>query len=362
MSLNSPNHAVSTQDLRIKDTLSLRSPDEVQSLLPTSAETVRRVATARREIADCIHRRDDRLVAVVGPCSIHDPDAAIEYASHLATTARALADALCVVMRVYFEKPRTIVGWKGLINDPGLDGSCRINDGLLVARRLMLDVAEAGLPTANEFLDATIGQYFADLVAWGCIGARTVESQVHRQLASGLSMPVGFKNRTDGDVRVAVEAMQAAAHEHWFPSLARDGRPAILRTSGNPDTHVVLRGGSRSGPNHAAEHVAAAAAEMQRVGRLAAVMIDCSHANSGKDLVRQTAVAQDVATQVAAGERAIVGVMLESNLVAGRQDLVAGSDAARVRGQSVTDPCLGWGETKMLLETLAESVRRRRRG
>jgi 3-deoxy-7-phosphoheptulonate synthase len=265
----------------------------------------------------------------------------------LAAVRERLSGSLEIIMRVYFEKTRTTVGWKGLINDPALDGSFRINEGLRLARRLLLDVNALGLPAANEFLDTTIGQYYADLVSWGCIGARTVESQVHRELASGLSMPVGFKNRTDGDIKVAIDAMRAAQHAHWFPSLTREGAPAVLGTTGNRDTHLVLRGGTSSGPNYSADAIAATAAALKAAGLPGRVMVDCSHANSGKDPARQRIVAADLAARVAAGSRAVLGVMIESHLVAGRQDLVAGR--ALTRGQSITDGCLGWRETLHVL-------------
>jgi len=298
------------------------------------------------------------LLVVVGPCSIHDPDSALEYAAKLARAARTLADELFIVMRVYFEKPRTVSGWKGLINDPALDGSFQINTGLRTARRLLLDIAAAGLPAATEFLDTVLGQYFAEVISWGCIGARTIESQVHRELASGLSMPVGFKNRTDGNLQVAVEAMRAARSAHWFPTLMHDGQPAILGTRGNRATHLVLRGGSITGPNYSAEAVASASALLRRAKLRPAVMIDCSHGNSGKDPARQPDVAREVAAQVATGSRAILGVMLESNLVFGRQDVEDGR--ALVRGQSITDGCLGWKQTLPVLRRLAAGVRTRR--
>jgi 3-deoxy-7-phosphoheptulonate synthase len=351
--------AHATQDLRITAARPLISPAVLEEELPLPAEGARMVAAARAAVADIVTGRDDRLLVVVGPCSIHDPSSALEYAARLRRAATRFSDDLLIVMRVYFEKPRTIVGWKGLINDPGLDGTFRINDGLRIARRLLLDIAALGLPAANEFLDTTIGQYYADLISWGCIGARTVESQVHRELASGLSMPVGFKNRTDGDIKVAIDAMRAAHHAHWFPSLTREGAPAVLGTAGNRDTHLVLRGGSLSGPNYSAAAVATAVSALETAAQPARVMIDCSHANSGKDAMRQRIVAADVATQVASGSRAVLGVMLESHLVAGRQDLAPGSTP--VHGQSITDACLGWRETLPLLTQLARGVGARRR-
>ncbi len=314
------------------------------------------IARSRREIAAILTGKDDRLLVVVGPCSIHDPVAALDYADRLREAAGLHPAELLLAMRVYFEKPRTVVGWKGLINDPLLDGSFHINTGLRLARKLMVDVVGRGLPVATEFLDTTLGQYYADLVSWGAIGARTVESQVHRELASGLSMPVGFKNRTDGDVQVAVDAIRSARHEHWFPSLTREGAPAVMGTAGNEHGHLVLRGGTR-GPNFSREHVRAAA-EMLRGNSLPTqLMVDCSHANSGKDPARQPAVAADLAAQIAGGERAIAAVMLESNLLAGAQDFQA---RPLLYGRSITDGCLAWEQTLPVLATLAAAVKQRR--
>jgi 3-deoxy-7-phosphoheptulonate synthase len=348
-----------TQDLRIRAAKPLIAPAVLEDELPLPEEGAALVAAARRTIEAILTRRDDRLLVVVGPCSIHDPDAALEYAGLLRRAAARLADDLFLVMRVYFEKPRTTIGWKGLISDPGLDGSFQINTGLRLARKLLLDVAALGLPAANEFLDTVIGQYYADLVSWGCIGARTVESQVHRELASGLSMPVGFKNRTDGDVRVAVEAIRAARHPHWFPSLTREGAPAVLGTAGNASAHLVLRGGSGTGPNYTPDAVAAAIAQLSAEGLPPVVMIDCSHANSGKDPSRQPAVAGAVASQVADGSHSIIGVMLESNLAGGRQDLKRRAEL--VHGVSITDACLGWPETEEVLRVLARAAAARRK-
>ena len=314
------------------------------------------VAQSRREVAAIITGVDDRLLVVVGPCSIHDPASAVEYAGRLREVAALHARDLLVVMRVYFEKPRTVVGWKGLINDPLLDGSFQIDTGLRLARKVMLDVVGLGLPVATEFLDTTLGQYYADLVSWGAIGARTVESQVHRELASGLSMPVGFKNRTDGDVQVAIDAIRSARHAHWFPSLTREGAPAVMGTTGNEHTHLVLRGGS-AGPNFSAAHVRAAADLLQRNSLPQHLMIDCSHANSGKDASRQPAVAADIATRVAGGDRAIAAVMLESNLLGGAQDYQA---KPLVPGRSVTDACLAWEQTLPVLAALATAAKARR--
>jgi 3-deoxy-7-phosphoheptulonate synthase len=345
-----------TYDLRIGATKPLLAPAVVEKELPLDDARAEFVARTRSEIGVIFSGADDRLFAVVGPCSIHDPESALEYARLLRGAAERLAGELLVVMRVYFEKPRTVAGWKGLINDPGLDGTYRINDGLRLARKLMLDVAGLGLGMATEFLDTTFGQYYADLVSWGAIGARTVESQIHRQLASGLSMPVGFKNRTDGDVQVAVDAIISARQPHWFPSVTREGAPAILETRGNDQTHLVLRGGAR-GPNYSSEHVRAAAALLRANGLPQGLMIDCSHANSGKDAEREPAVASEVAAQIASGEKAIAAVMIESNLLGGTQDYRL---RPLVPGRSITDACLSWEKTLPVLAELAESVRARR--
>jgi 3-deoxy-7-phosphoheptulonate synthase len=345
-----------TADLRIRATTPLLTPAALGAALPLPEAGAARVAQARREIAAIVTGADDRLLVVVGPCSIHDPAAALEYAARLRDAAPLHAGELLIAMRVYFEKPRTVVGWKGLINDPLLDGSFQINLGLRRAREVMLGVVAAGLPVATEFLDTTLGQYYADLVAWGAIGARTVESQVHRELASGLSMPVGFKNRTDGNVQVAVDAIRSARHAHWFPSLTREGAPAVMGTTGNEHTHLVLRGGA-AGPNFSAAHVRAAADLLRKNELPPHVMIDCSHANSGKDPARQPLVAAEIAGQIAGGDRAIAAVMIESHLLGGAQD-----HAARplVHGRSVTDACLAWEETLPVLAALAGAVRRRR--
>ena len=345
-----------TADLRIRAVRSLLSPAVLAEELPLDDAGADFVARSRRAVEDILAGRDDRLLALVGPCSIHDPAAACEYGDRLREFAARHAAELVVVMRVYFEKPRTVVGWKGLINDPDLDGSFQINKGLRLARRLMIDLTARRLPVATEFLDTTLGQYYAELVSWGGIGARTVESQVHRELASGLSMPVGFKNRRDGDVQVAVEAIRTARHPHWFPSLTKDGAPAVLGTAGNDCGHLVLRGGTR-GPNFGAESVAAAAGLLRAAELPPYLVIDCSHANSGKDAEAQPAVAADVAAQVSAGERAICGFMLESNLIGGAQDY-------RVRpldyGRSITDACLSLEKTIPVLAELAAAVQARR--
>ncbi|HZZ19149.1 MAG TPA: 3-deoxy-7-phosphoheptulonate synthase [Opitutaceae bacterium] len=345
-----------TSDLRIRSTTPLPAPADLEAEIPLDDAGASRIALARREVSAVMAGRDDRLLVVVGPCSIHDPAAAMDYAGRLKAAADAHAGDLLIAMRVYFEKPRTVVGWKGLINDPDLDGTFQIGKGLRTARRLMADVTATGLPIATEFLDTTLGQYYADLVSWGAIGARTVESQVHRELASGLSMPVGFKNRTDGDLQVAVDAIRSARHVHWFPSLARDGSPACMQTTGNDDTHLVLRGGSR-GPNFSATDVSSAVSLLEKNKLPAFVMVDCSHANSGKDAEKQTSVATDLGARIAAGGRAIAAVMIESNLLGGAQDYRANP---LVRGRSVTDACLSWDSTVPVLDQLAKSVRDRR--
>jgi 3-deoxy-7-phosphoheptulonate synthase len=323
------------------------------------ADQATRVATAREEIAAVIDGRDDRLLVVVGPCSIHDTQAALEYAKKLRALADRYRSDLCVVMRTYFEKPRTTIGWKGLINDPDLDGSFAINRGLRVARGFLRDVVSLGLPPGTEFLDPITPQFVADLVAWGAIGARTTESQVHRELASGLSMPVGFKNGTSGSIQTAVDAVSSSASPHHFLSVTKQGLAAIVSTRGNPHCHVILRGGS-TGPNYSAEHVRETAQALEKCGRRPAVMIDCSHANSGKDPARQPEIATDVARRVAAGDHGIFGLMLESFLVGGRQDHAPGK--ALSYGQSITDACLSWEETEPVLARLAEAVRARRVG
>ncbi len=347
----------STDDLRIKELRELRTPGEVISEFPRSEAATRTVISARHALHNILHGHDDRLAVVVGPCSIHDPKAALEYARRLAPVRERLAGSLEIVMRVYFEKPRTTVGWKGLINDPNLDGSFDIDNGLRLARSLLLEINDLGLPAGSEFLDMTTPQYFADLVSWGAIGARTTESQVHRELASGLSCPVGFKNGTDGNVRIALDAVKSASQPHHFLAVTKSGQSAIAATTGNDDCHIILRGGKST--NFDADSVAAAAAESEKAGIRAAIMIDASHANSSKKPENQPLVLADVGTQLAAGDKRIIGVMVESNLVAGRQDLVPGKDL--VYGQSITDGCIDWETTVAALEKLAESVEERRR-
>jgi 3-deoxy-7-phosphoheptulonate synthase len=343
-------------DTRIRAVRPLVSPAIVLDEAPVTAAVEALVEATRERIADVLHGRDDRMVVVVGPCSIHDHDQAIEYARRLKDAADELGDALITVMRVYFEKPRTTVGWKGYINDPRLDGSCRINEGLRRARDLLLAISELGLPAGTEFLDLLSPQYVADLIAWGAIGARTTESQSHRQLASGLSCPVGFKNGTDGSVQVAADAIVAARASHSFMGITKMGVAAIFETRGNHDGHVILRGGRT--PNHDAAHVDGACAVLRAAGLREQVMIDCSHANSGKQHRRQIDVAQGIAQRVAAGERRVVGVMIESHLHEGRQDLKPGTPL--LHGVSITDACLGWDDTRGVLDALASAVRTRR--
>ena len=345
-------------DLRIDDIQEVSPPAEVLAEFPLPDAAADTVVRARRELCAVIAGEDDRLAAVVGPCSIHDVDAALEYAERLAAARDRLAGDLLVVMRVYFEKPRTTVGWKGLINDPGLDDSFEINRGLRLARGLLLRLAERGLPAGTEYLDLISPQYVADLISWGAIGARTTESQCHRELASGLSCPVGFKNGTGGDIQVAVDAVRSANQPHRFLSLTKRGHSAIFHTRGNRDTHIIMRGGRQ--PNYDANAVEEAAARLERAGLPARVMIDCSHANSRKEPERQLLVGRDVARQVAAGERRVFGVMVESHLVGGSQPLTP--DAELVYGQSITDACLDFERTEQLLEELAGAVRERRAG
>ncbi|WP_326555084.1 3-deoxy-7-phosphoheptulonate synthase [Micromonospora sp. NBC_01813] len=344
-------------DQRIDRVVPLTTPALLHHELPLDDQLAARVLDGRRAVAGVLDGQDDRLLVVVGPCSVHDPAAALEYAHLLAGAAERHADDLLIVMRVYFEKPRSTVGWKGLINDPGLDGSGDVNTGLRTARSLLLEVLRTGLPVGCEFLDPITPQYIADTVAWGAIGARTVESQVHRQLASGLSMPIGMKNRPDGSVETAVDAIRAAAVPHVFPGIDMSGTPAILHTRGNADCHLVLRGGAGE-PNYDADSVTAALTLLRAAGLPQRLVIDASHGNSGKDHRRQPLVADDIAEQLGAGQRGIAGVMLESFLVPGRQDL----DPTRelVHGQSVTDACLGWDQTAEVLERLAAAVGDRR--
>ncbi len=345
------------EDLRITAVRPLISPAILTEEIPASELAVRHVTDTRAAITTVLTGRDPRLVVIVGPCSIHDTSAALDYAARLKELATRHHDQLIVVLRCYFEKPRTTVGWKGLINDPDLDGSFHVNRGLRLARRLLLDVNEMGLATATEFLDTQVPQYLDDLTSWAAIGARTTESQVHRELASGLSMPVGFKNSTDGNVQTAVDAVVVAGSEHWFPGVTKQGVAALFHTTGNNTCHVILRGGSKTGPNYTTVHVAEACSRLEKRGQTPKVMIDCSHGNSLKDYQRQQAVAASICEQVAHGSWQIFGVMIESHLVEGRQDLVPGQPM--VYGQSITDACLSLAATEPLLERLARAQQTR---
>ena len=350
-------HPERVRDQRIGRVVPLQAPSEILDDLPLDRRLEDFVLRGRSEIVEILRREDDRLLVVVGPCSVHDVDAALDYAGRLAAAAAELSDDLCIAMRVYFEKPRTTTGWKGMINDPHLDGSGDVNAGLHAARNLLLEVLSRGLSTASEFLEPITPQYISDAVTWAAIGARTTESQIHRQLASGLSMPVGFKNGTDGSVGVAVDAVRAAAASHAFTGVTLDGTPAILHTSGNEDAHVILRGG-RDAPNYDAASVEASLAAMRAAGLSERLVVDASHDNSRKDASRQPEVIADLADQIGAGNRALVGVMLESFIVAGRQDF--GPADSLVYGQSITDACMGWDQTVLVLDQLAAAVRARR--
>ncbi len=350
-----------TDDQRIKDVTPLPPPEHLIRFFPiagTPVETL--IGSTREAIRRILNGRDDRLLVVMGPCSIHDPVAALEYARKLKAERARHADTLEVVMRVYFEKPRTTVGWKGLINDPYLDETYRIDEGLRIARQLLVDINRVGVPAASEFLDTISPQYIGDLIAWGAIGARTTESQVHRELASGLSAPIGFKNGTDGNLKIAVDAIQAASRPHHFLSVHKNGQVAIVETKGNKDCHVILRGGKA--PNYDAASVAAACKEIEAAKLPCRLMVDFSHANSSKQYERQIDVARDVSAQLAAGTRCIFGVMVESHLVAGAQKFSAGKDdpAALAYGQSITDPCLGWDQSLEVLNVLSHAVKARR--
>lgn len=345
------------RDQRIAKVVELAPPAKLLEELPLGQELAANVIRAREEVIEVLHGRDRRAMVVVGPCSVHDPEAALEYAQRLSRRAGELRDELLIVMRVYFEKPRTTTGWKGLINDPHLDGSGDVNAGLRIARKLLLEVVELGLPVGCEFLDPITPQYIADTVAWGAIGARTAESQTHRQLSSGLSMPIGFKNRTDGNVQVAVDAVRAAAVPHAFAGIDDAGMPAILHTTGNPDCHIILRGG-HGVPNYRQPDVEDALLTLGAAGLPERLVIDASHDNSGKDPAKQALAAGEIAEQIAAGSEAIVGVMLESFIAEGRQDLVPGEELAY--GKSITDPCIAWEDTVTILDRLAAAVRARR--
>ncbi len=345
-----------TDDLRIKEIKELLSPDQVRRELPLTEKAAETTYEARRAIHRILHGADDRLFVIVGPCSIHDPKAALEYARKLKGESDRHHAELLIVMRVYFEKPRTTVGWKGLINDPHLDGSFQINDGLKIGRRLLLELNNIGIPAGVEYLDVISPQYIADIVSWGAIGARTTESQVHRELASGLSCPVGFKNGTDGNLKIAVDAIRTSQQPHQFLSVTKAGHSAIVSTIGNEDCHIILRGGKQ--PNYDAASVDAACKELAAAGLAQHVMIDLSHSNSQKNYMRQVDVGKEVSGEIAQGDDRIIGVMIESHLKAGRQDLLPGKEL--VYGQSITDACIGWEETVPLLEGLAEAVRQRR--
>ncbi len=350
-----------TDDQRIKDITVLPPPEHLIRFFPIQGTPVEKLITrTRKSIQQIVHAKDDRLLVVIGPCSIHDPAAAMDYARQLLPLRKRYADTLEVVMRVYFEKPRTTVGWKGLINDPYLDESFRIDEGLRIARQLLIEINRLGLPAGSEFLDVISPQYIGDLISWGAIGARTTESQVHRELASGLSAPIGFKNGTDGNIKIATDAIQAAARGHHFLSVHKNGQVAIVQTQGNKDCHVILRGGKA--PNYDAQSVAAACKELEAAKLTPALMVDFSHANSSKQHERQVVVAQDIAEQIRAGSRQVFGVMVESHLKAGAQKFTPGKDdvASLAYGQSITDACIGWDDSEKVLSILSDAVRARR--
>lgn len=345
-----------TDDVRISEIKELLPPVAILEKFSASETASETVYQARNAIHNILNDEDDRLLVIVGPCSIHDTDAAVEYGKKLKTLRDELNADLEIVMRVYFEKPRTTVGWKGLINDPYMDNSFQLNDGLRIGRKLLLDLTESGLPTAGEFLDMITPQYMGDLISWGAIGARTTESQVHRELASGLSCPVGFKNGTDGNIKIATDAVGSASAPHHFLSVTKYGHSAIVSTAGNEDCHIILRGGKE--PNYSAEHVKAVTDQLEGAGHRSKVMIDFSHANSLKKFERQPLVSQDVGEQIASGNKSIFGVMIESHLVEGRQDIVDGVEPTY--GQSITDACIGWEDTEKVLRQLASDVQKRR--
>jgi 3-deoxy-7-phosphoheptulonate synthase len=350
-----------TDDQRVVDMVLLPPPEHLIRFFPIQGSAVEAlVAGTRARIRNILNGVDDRLLVIVGPCSIHDSAAALDYARRLAVERRQAMDTLEIVMRVYFEKPRTTVGWKGLINDPYLDESCRINEGLRMARQLLIDIARLGVPSGSELLDTISPQYVGDLIAWGAIGARTTESQVHRELASGSSAPIGFKNGTDGSVKIAIDAIQAAARPHHFLGVHKSGRVAMVRTRGNPDCHIILRGGAA--PNYDEASVTSAAKALERAGLRPALMVDCSHANCGKQHQRQLDVVREIARQVGSGSHRVFGTMIESHLHPGAQNFTPGRDdpTALAYGVSITDPCLGWDDTVAALGLLADAVRRRR--
>ncbi|MCR5183367.1 MAG: 3-deoxy-7-phosphoheptulonate synthase [Opitutales bacterium] len=348
---------LTTDDTRILRKKPLLTPAYLLDELPASETARKTVACARAVISDILNGKDDRLLVITGPCSINNIEAAEEYARFVKDLSARHSGELVILMRTYFEKPRTVVGWKGLINDPFIDGTFQINRGLTIARRLLCNLAEAGVATATEFLDPITPQFISDLVAYGAIGARTTESQIHRELASGMSMPIGFKNGTDGSTQVAVDAVSASRHSHWFPSVTKDGVVAIFETEGNHDTHVILRGGTTTGPNYGDEFVNDVVARLNKAGLPPYIIIDCSHGNSKKDFRRQPLVARELAARIAKGSRAIAGVMLESNLVEGRQDY---DPAHCVYGKSITDACINLEDTAAICEDLADAVRERR--
>jgi len=357
----SADRTSTTDDERIKDITVLPPPEHLIRFFPISGTAVESlVASTRKRIQSIMGGKDDRLLVIIGPCSIHDPAAALEYARRLQEMRAHYADTLEIVMRVYFEKPRTTVGWKGLINDPYLDESFRIDEGLRIARQLLIDINRLGLPAGSEFLDVISPQYLGDLIAWGAIGARTTESQVHRELASGISAPIGFKNGTDGNIKIATDAIQAAAGGHHFLSVHKNGQVAIVQTQGNPDCHVILRGGKA--PNYDAKSVESACQDLIKAKLPPTLMVDCSHANSSKQHEKQLEVAQDIAAQVAGGSSRVFGVMIESHLHAGAQKFTPGKDApaALAYGQSITDGCLGWDDSMEGLEVLSQAVKARR--
>jgi 3-deoxy-7-phosphoheptulonate synthase len=366
--MTSPHHAdkdrtSQTDDQRIKDITVLPPPEHLIRFFPIAGTPVEKlIKRERKAIHNIVHGKDDRLLVIMGPCSIHDPAAAVDYARRLQPLREHHADRLDIVMRVYFEKPRTTVGWKGLINDPYMDESYRIDEGLRMARQLLIEINRLGLPAATEFLDVISPQYIADLISWGAIGARTTESQVHRELASGLSAPIGFKNGTDGNIKIATDAIQSASRGHHFLSVHKNGQVAIVQTQGNQDCHVILRGGKT--PNYDAQSVAAACKELEAAKLTASLMVDCSHANSSKQHRKQIDVARDIAQQVAGGSRQIFGVMVESHIHEGAQKFTPGKDdvAALKYGTSITDACIGWDDSEEVLRILAEAVEARRRG
>ena len=358
-----PDRTSQTDDQRIKDVMPLPPPEHLIRFFPVRNTPIEAlVSHTRHTISNILHGRDDRLLVIMGPCSIHDPAAAVDYARKLREQREAYKDTLEIVMRVYFEKPRTTVGWKGLINDPYLDESYRIDEGLRMARQLLLEINRLGLPAASEFLDVISPQYIGDLISWGAIGARTTESQVHRELASGISAPIGFKNGTDGNIKIALDAIQAASRPHHFLSVHKNGQVAIVETKGNRDCHVILRGGKA--PNYDAASVAAACKELEAAKLPASLMVDFSHANSSKQHEKQVDVARDVAAQMSSGSRSIFGVMVESHLKAGAQKFTPGKDkpAALAYGQSITDACIGWEHSLQVLDVLSQAVQARRRG